>query len=451
MLIEILNGITPFEAFEGLRGLHSPFFLTYGPVGNRYSAMSADPRITIEAVHGTTTVEGGDFTEGVFKDPFEAASRILRLFKDREKGPLPFSVGGVGYFAYDLKDLIEPGRFHTHCSLHIPECVFGFYDPVFIYRHRDGMGFLMSSDDDRARLDEFKNLILGSRGKLKESHVPKSPGFSSNMTKEEYIGAILKAKEYISAGDIYQINLSQRLKIPYGGDPFALYMELVKNSPAPYTFFLDYRGFKIISHSPERLLKVKDCVLETSPIKGTRPRGNTPDEDAAMIEELKESIKERAEHVMIVDLERNDLGRVSEPGTVEVDGFESIETFPALHHMVSTVRGRLRPGISAPEALRAIFPGGSVTGAPKIRAMEIIEELEPTSRGLYTGAVGWLDHTGNMDMAMAIRTAIYKDGFIYLNVGGGIVADSVPEDEYMETLLKAKDFFDVLGISIPGD
>jgi anthranilate/para-aminobenzoate synthase component I len=205
---------------------------------------------------------------------------------------------------------------------------------------------------------------------------------------------------------------------------------------------MDCGAFKIISNSPERLLKVEDGIVETQPIKGTRPRGSTDEEDRRFMEELKNSTKERAEHVMVVDLERNDLGRVSIPGSIEVRDFEKIETYPVLHHMVSTVRGRLKPGMDGPMALRASFPGGSVTGAPKIRAMEIIDELEPNLRGIYTGGVGFIDFNGSMDISMAIRTALYKDGRLHLNVGGGIVADSVPEDEYEETILKARDFLE---------
>jgi para-aminobenzoate synthetase component 1 len=205
---------------------------------------------------------------------------------------------------------------------------------------------------------------------------------------------------------------------------------------------MDMGDFQIISNSPERLLKTEGTSAETSPIKGTRPRGRTPEEDKRFIWALKNSAKERAEHVMIVDLERSDLGAVSAPGSVNVTEFEAVKTFPGLHHMVSTISSTLES--SSLECLRAIFPGGSVTGAPKIRAMEIIDELENAPRGLYTGGLGWVDFSGDMDMTMAIRTAVYKDGALYLSVGSGIVADSKPEEEYDETILKAKDFFDAI-------
>lgn len=450
MLMEFLNGLEPYSAFAQLRDLTWPFMFTYGPMDNRHTAMSAEPEITITTINNSTLVEGGDLAKRVFADPFEAISKILPLYMRRERGPLPFSAGGVGYFSYDLKGLIEPGRFAKKSGLELPDALFGFYDPVFIYRHKDGMGFLISSSEDKAKLEEFKSRLLASRGAGRPAGRAGACHLSSNMTKEEYIKAVQKAKEYISAGDIYQINLSQRLKLHFHGDPLAYYMELATKHPAPYSYFLDYKGFQVICNSPERLLKVKDRTIETSPIKGTRPRGATPEDDAALMEELKKSVKENAEHVMIVDLERNDLGKVSEAGSVEVAAFAGIETFPALHHMVSTVKGSLKRGVTGAEALRAIFPGGSVTGAPKVRAMEIIDELEPDCRSIYTGGIGWVDFSSNMDISMAIRTAVFKDGHMYLHVGGGIVADSVPEDEYNETILKAKDFLDAAGIT-PGE
>ncbi|MBI5560729.1 MAG: anthranilate synthase component I family protein [Deltaproteobacteria bacterium] len=272
------------------------------------------------------------------------------------------------------------------------------------------------------------------------------PSIESTLTKEDYIKTVKKALGYIASGDIYQINLSQRLKIGCAQDPFAVFFPLFKKDPAPFGSFMDFGRFQIISNSPERLLRVESGVAEVEPIKGTRPRGKTPEEDKVNLEQLRQSPKERAEHLMIVDLERNDLGRVSVPGTVEVVIFEKIETYPSLHHMVSKVRGRLRPGIDAPAALKACFPGGSVTGAPKIRAIEIIDELEPVRRGIYTGGLGWMDFGGDMDIAMAIRTAVCKDSYLYLNVGGGIVADSDPEEEYAETLIKAEDFLKVLNV-----
>ncbi|MBE9531579.1 MAG: anthranilate synthase component I family protein, partial [Proteobacteria bacterium] len=242
-------------------------------------------------------------------------------------------------------------------------------------------------------------------------------------------------------GDIYQINIAQKFNVPWAGEPFTLFKSVTEESPAPFSTFLDFGGFQIISNSPERLLKIEGNTALTEPIKGTRKRGETEAEDLALIKELKESTKERAEHVMIVDLERNDLGMISLTGSVQVTDFERVLTLPGLHHMVSSVTGQVKEGLGSLKCLERIFPGGSITGAPKFRAMEIIDELEPERRGLYTGALGWMDFSGDLDMSMAIRTAIYKDETIHLSVGSGIVTDSIPKEEYDETILKASAFF----------
>ena len=436
MLIKEITGTGPAEAFIALRGLGMPFLLN----GLKFSYAGAGPLTVVKTENGVTVV---DNMPAEFADPFEALSALLKAY-DIPQGPFPFSSGVVAYFSYDLKGLIEPKASAViKKGLAIPECVAGIYDPVFVFDHEKEKGFLVSATGDGERFEAYLNR-LGAGARLKAAEIGRAAGMRSDFTRDEYISAVARAKEFIAAGDIYQINLSQRLTIDWQGDPFALYLSLVERYPALYCSFLDYGGFQIISNSPENLLRVSGGVAETSPIKGTRSRGKTPEEDRALIEELKASRKEMAEHVMIVDLERNDLGKISVPGSVEVSSFAKIETYPHLHHMVSTVRGRLKKGISAPAALRQIFPGGSITGAPKIRAMEIIDALECHSRSIYTGGIGWFGFDGSADVAMAIRTAVYKDGELNLSVGGGIVADSEPEDEYRETLLKARDFLEVL-------
>ncbi|MDO8426494.1 MAG: aminodeoxychorismate synthase component I [Deltaproteobacteria bacterium] len=451
MVLEAVN-IKPAGAFRGLRGLDLPFVLSGGTARSRYSYVSADPFITVKTEGGSTTIGGEWKGQKEFGDPFSALSRLLPEFSYPEAPPFPFSSGMAGYFSYDLKKLIEPGlkvKGDNKEDLLLPDCLLGFYDPVFVYDHLKGEGYLVSinpgkGDSGKARFERFKKRLSAERPCSYDVSV--ATALTSNFTRADYIASIQKAKEYISAGDIYQINLSQRLKISWEGDPFALFLKLMEARPAPFSSFFDCGSFQIISNSPERLLKIENGYAETEPIKGTRPRGVTPEQDCLYRHELKMNIKEKAEHVMIVDLERNDLGRISVTGTVEVLGFEEVTTYPTLHHMASVVKGRLRPEVTPPAALRSIFPGGSVTGAPKIRAMEIIDELERVRRGVYTGGIGWIDSKGNADIAMAIRTAVYKDGSVYLHVGGGIVADSIPQDEYEETILKAKDFLDVLGM-----
>ncbi len=445
MLIEEINNTGPVEAFTRLRRMGGAFMLAWE---DGYTYVSAGPVLTVRTTQAKTTLEAPGARPREFADPFAAVSAALGSSRGADISPFPFSSGFAGYFGYGLGRLIEPlkgARREIGGALPVPECVAGLYDPVFVHSRRESRSWLCSRSGDRERLDVFASALSGAGTQTARAVAP-SGGFKLNVTKQEYLSAVESAKEYIEAGDIYQINLSQRMEIPYGADPFPLYLNLLKARRAPFCSFFDFGSFQVVSNSPERLLKVEGGVAQTCPIKGTRPRGRDADEDERLVSELKGSAKERAEHVMIVDLERNDLGRICRPGSVEVTSFETIQTYATLHHMVSTVSGRLLPGVDAPSALKAIFPGGSITGAPKIRAMEVIEELEAVPRGVYTGSIGWIDLDGKMDMSLAIRTAVCVDGAVYLNVGGGIVADSKPEEEYEETLLKARDFLDVMGL-----
>ncbi|MEE9615172.1 MAG: aminodeoxychorismate synthase component I [Thermodesulfobacteriota bacterium] len=472
--MESIKGVSPEEAFRAIRGRRNPFIVSGGPLkgrkgegggkGKRFSFVSAEPFSVLTSEAGGTFVDGAGKGGEMEKDFLSALSELLKRYRPDKKSlfHFPFNGGAVGYFSYDLKDFIEgrPGGTSrkpasAEATDGVPLAYLGFYDPVFVYDHSEAEGYLVSAETPgiaglRERFEEFKEVLASPPSP--PSPALAGPGekgektLSSNFMKEEYIAAVKKAKEYISAGDIYQINLSQKLSVPFSGDPFELYLALSRHGAGRFASYMEFDGFQIVSNSPERLLKIADGLIETQPIKGTRPRGATPEEDRALVEELKNSPKERAEHVMVVDLERSDLGKVSVAGTVEVSEFEALETYPHLHHMVSTVTGRLRPGVGPAEALKAVFPGGSITGTPKIRAMEIIDEIEPAPRGIYTGAMGWMDTGGGMDLSMAIRTALCKDGTLHLSVGGGIVADSDPEAEYEETLLKAKDFLKVLGL-----
>lgn len=432
MRIEPIQGVTPEAAFLALKKLGRPFlFSGSGATGRRYSYAGAGPLSTL----------GMDKS-----DQFESLSRALAESKT-VKGPFPFISGAVAYFSYDLKGLIEPGvAFKKKNGPTIPLFMAGLYDPVFVYDHHERKAYLASRSAGPERIAAFMKLLEGAPA-FKSTAIPIAKSFSSDTSKEEYMSKVIKAKEYIASGDIYQINLSHRLSIEWTGDPFALYMKLLETHPAPLSSYLDFGSSQIISNSPECLLRVEDGIAETCPIKGTRKRGNNSKEDNALIEELRASRKERAEHVMIVDLERSDLGKVCQPGSVEVSSFEEVVTYPHLHHMVSTVKGRLTPSIDSPMALRALFPGGSITGAPKVRAMQIIDEIENSARSIYTGGIGWFDHSGGAEVSVAIRTAVYKDGRLSLRIGGGIVADSVPEDEYDETILKAQDFLRALGVA----
>jgi para-aminobenzoate synthetase component 1 len=268
--------------------------------------------------------------------------------------------------------------------------------------------------------------------------VPGVPGLTSNFDRARYLATVRRAIEYVHAGDCFQVNIAQRLLLPATLSPLELYGRLRERNPAPFAGYLDLGDFVVASASPERFLRVQDGVVETRPIKGTRPRGATPAEDQARRQELLDSAKDRAENVMIVDLLRNDLGRVCAYGSVRVPALCRLETYRTVHHLVSEVRGRLRDGLGPVDLLRAAFPGGSVTGAPKVRAMEIIAELEPTARGAYCGSLGYLGFDGTMDTSILIRTFTVGRGWCQFPVGGGIVADSVPEREYEETWHKAE-------------
>ena len=323
-----------------------------------------------------------------------------------------------GYWGYDLRYAVERLPRLAVDDLRLPDCWVGLYAPgrnsALPRPHRpDGQDPSGPSAGIRT-------------GEIQDSLPPVA-----------YERATRHVLEYIAAGDCYQVNLSRRITAPLAGTPWQLYQRLRQVSPAPYAAFLDCGDHPVLSSSPELFLRVQGREVETRPIKGTRARGGSPEEDAALVAELLSSVKDRAELLMIIDLERNDLGRVCEYGSVHVPRLFGLESYSNVHHLVATVRGRLRPEVGPLECLRAAFPGGSITGAPKIRAMEIIEELEPVRRGIYTGAIGWVDGRGNAEWNIAIRTMVVKEDAVHFSVGGGIVADSEPAAEYAETAAKA--------------
>ncbi len=463
MIIKPTNTL-PIDAFLRLRDMDRPFILSggEGDLKRRYSYVGAGPYKKIE-----TSADGQTFIDGKatdHKDPFIALQEVLKGIKKGACAPFPFAGGGVGYFAYGLKDLLEDkakecqvsngktGSAGDHISKEnlTPLSMVGLYDPIYVYDHQKEEGHIVWSGDDKTEgifkeiTEKLSKTDTFARPKLSIFTGKSRPSYVSNITRQEYMATLGKALAYISKGDIYQINISQRLQLTTKEDPFAIYLALLDSGAGRFASFMNCGDFQIISNTPERLLRVSGSTIETEPIKGTRPRGITQKADLRKIKELRQSIKERAEHLMIVDLERSDIGRVSKPGSVRVSNFQRIESYPTLHQMVSTVEGELRNDISPLTALRACFPGGSITGAPKIRAMEVIDELEDYDRDIYTGGLGWIDTNGDMDIAMAIRTAVYRNEVLTLSVGGGIVADSIPAEEYQETLLKAEDFLNIL-------
>ncbi len=347
----------------------------------------------------------------------------------------PFPVGAaIGYFGYDLKNVVERLPSNAVDDLGLPRCWFGLYDNLLVFDHGARRLFEVG-------LDSAKRGKPRAAGRISSECLPATPHHGelhSNFTRDSYRAAVLRAKQYIAAGDIYQVNLSQRFQCGVHVSAPEVYLALRKSNPAPYGAYLDIGAAQILSTSPECFLNIRDRHVTTRPIKGTRPRGATPADDARIAAELLASPKDNAELVMITDLERNDLGRVCEFGTVRVNELVRVETYATVHHLVSTVEGVLRGDVAHVDCVRACFPGGSITGAPKIRAMEIIDELEPHARGVYTGAIGFLGFNGLTHLNIAIRTVVHQSGRLTFHSGGGIVSDSEPDAEYDETLVKAR-------------
>jgi para-aminobenzoate synthetase component 1 len=373
---------------------------------------------------------------------------------------LPFPLGGCfGFWGYDLKNFVEPRLpRRAENDLELPDCCVGFHDSLVAFDHRLDKTWIVSTglrpdgsrDASQARrgLEWWQNRIEKEDEKDRTNSLfSLTPGpIESNLSREEFIAKVETAQSYIRAGDIYQVNLAHRLNIALDADSWELYRRLADVSPAPFSAWLDCGDIQIASSSPELFLKLSGAHIQTRPIKGTRPRSADPDEDARLSYELQSSEKERAELVMITDLMRNDLGRVCEYGSVQAPDLLRLERYAQVQHLVSTVEGRLRPDVTHFSAFSSCFPGGSITGAPKIRAMEIIDELEPITRGPYTGCIGYLGFNRESQLNIAIRTAVIAQGRAWFHAGAGIVADSDPAAEYDETLAKAAGFLATLNL-----
>lgn len=460
----------PVEVARRFLDLPMPLLLESAmrePRHGRWSFLTADPFAVVVARGSSVEIRRGDAVERPAAGPFEALRGLLaRLAFDRAPGGPPFQGGIAGYFGYELNGVLERIPPAPLDDLALPDLCVGCYDWVLAWDHRVGAAWLVSSglpqDPGAARArraEERAALVLerlagGARARgsgaggapavAPRYPVPGLPGVHSTSSRDGYLAAVERVREYIRAGDIFQANLSQRLEAPCGAPPFDLYLALRARNPAPFAAYLDLGDAAVVSASPERFLRVIDGEVETRPIKGTAPRGATPAADRALARRLRASRKDRAENVMIVDLLRNDLSIVCEDDSVRVPELCVLEAHPTVHHLVSTVMGRLRAGLGPVDLLRAAFPGGSITGAPKIRAMQIIAELEPVWRGVYTGAIGYLGGDGAMDTSIAIRTFVVKDGRACFAVGGGVVVDSDPESEYAETLAKARGLAEAL-------
>lgn len=426
----------------------------------RYSFVGGDPFLVFSSWGNRCNIRyAKGFNVYAKEDPFTCLEELIADYSGSSMHKLPMVGGGaVGYLAYDMGRCLEKLPRHAPDDLGLPECMMAFYDRGIVVDHLERETYIFSTGlpfkDPAAQLDHRDRRFRELRRKINKIHgrrVPrivgiKGSGLHSNFSREEYLVMVEKALDYIGCGEIYQVNLSQRFEARLESAPWALYRQLRLINPAPFASFLSFPEVKIVSSSPERFLKLDGLDLEMRPIKGTRPRGSTAEEDRALSRELLQSEKDRAELAMIVDLERNDLSRVCRVGTVKVPALAALEEYATVYHLVATVTGKLPEGKGIIEVLKGSFPGGSITGAPKIRSMEIIEELEPVRRGIYTGSIGYIDFAGKSDLNIVIRTFIIKGNRAYFQVGGGIVADSSPEAEYRETLDKARALLAALGI-----
>jgi para-aminobenzoate synthetase component 1 len=444
----------------------------------RFSYLAADPWLVLRSKGAALEWHSREGVERSAGDPFAALQTALaRNALDAVPGLPAFQGGAAGYLAYDLCHHLERLPSPGFDDLDLPDLCLGLYDWTIAWDHVEGRTWLFStglpqgggrrSERAEARARMVRERLAGAPTPPEAPRRPSAsfvatgppthalggmPGVSSTFSRAGYLRAVERTREYIWAGDIFQANLSQRLEAAVDDHPFTLYTRLRRRNPAPFAAYFDFGPAVVVSASPERFLCLSGERVETRPIKGTSSRGWTPRHDSALGEALFESEKDRAENVMIVDLLRNDLSKVCRDHTVEVPELCRIERYATVHHLVSTVVGRLRPGLGPVDLLRATWPGGSITGAPKVRAMEIIAELEPTWRSVYTGSVGYFSFGGAADTNIAIRTFIVKGGRGYFQVGGGIVADSDPEREYEETLDKARGMVAALeGVRGPAD
>ncbi len=414
---------------------------------DRFDILVADPFVTLQTRGATTEIErNGGATIESQRSPLE----LLRAeLGDVTPGPagLPFTGGAVGYFGYDLGRRLERIPSIAAADITMPDLAMGLYDWAVVVDHAARRTWLAGNGRDARTFASWDKLAA----RLSAEPPPDPPPFrvleapQSNLGRDAYAAAFRAVQEHIRAGDCYQVNLTQRFSARAEGDAWHAYVRLRELNPAPFAAYLDLPDGKIVSSSPERFLRLRDGHVETKPIKGTRPRSRDPMRDRALAEELRTSAKDRAENVMIVDLLRNDLGKCCVPGSVRASKLFEIESFASVHQLVSTVEGELAPGKHALDLVAACFPGGSITGAPKVAAMKIIEELEPQRRSVYCGSIGYIGFDGNMDTNIAIRTLVQQGERVYTWAGGGVVADSNVDAEYQESLDKAAAMLAVMG------
>ena len=422
----------------------------------RYSLIGLSSKRVIKIIENEINIfEAGELIENfTSEDPLDFIDELQRSYTLVEDPDLPpFNGGLVGYFSYDCVRYIEKKLAHSSPpdTLGTPDALFMISEEVAVFDNLKNKVHLIVLVDDKDQLDDAKDRLDELEEKLNQpisSENFKKPeksisesDFISGFGEQEFKNSVEKAKSYIEEGDIMQVVCSQRMSLPFNADPVALYRSIRQLNPSPYMYYLNLEDFHIVGSSPEILARLEDSKVTVRPIAGTRRRGKDDQDDLAMEEDMVNDPKEIAEHLMLIDLGRNDVGRIAKPGTVEVTEKFGIERYSHVMHMVSNVEAQLKDELTAIDLFRATFPAGTVSGAPKIRAMEIIDEFEPVKRGIYGGAIGYLSWQGNMDMAIAIRTAVIKDEVLYIQAGGGWVADSIPELEWKESLNKGRAIF----------
>ena len=460
----LADAITPVMAYQRL-ARPSGFapaghaFLLESVVGGeriaRYSFVAADPEATFTAIRDKITIAtmDGEKREIISHDPLTELSKMLEPYKQVHLPELPpFTGGVVGYAGYDMVRYYEDFGEGPQDDRQLPDMSFGLYRTMVLFDHVSktikvvsnahvdgdpGVAYSQACESIERTISRLQEGPSRAVGEIDLGPLPQIP-FESNFSRSEFEDAVRGCKEYIRAGDIFQVVLSQRLSVTTSADVFDIYRALRVVNPSPFMFLFNTPDLTLVGSSPEILCRVENDIVTNRPLAGTRPRGKTPEQDQALADELLADEKERAEHIMLVDLARNDVGRVAEPNSIQLSDLMKIERYSHVMHIVSDVQGKLAEGMTAFDALRAALPVGTVSGAPKIRAMEIIDEFEPTRRGPYAGAIGYVDFSGNMDTCIALRTMVISGGKVYIQAGAGIVADSVPEKEYEETINKAK-------------
>lgn len=450
LIEEVSTELDAFSIYSIFKEEKESVFLDSGMDRKRlgkYSFIGLNPFITFKSKNNICVINEEEY-EG---NTFEELKNITKKYKFKNNTGLPFIGGGIGYFSYDLGRNIEKLPEVAVEDVDIPDCYFNFYDNVIVIDHVNNKVYVIALgilQEHEKSINSIKERIYKGKKIEYSKGVGDKFEFESNFTKEEYIKTIDKVRQYIENGDIYITNLTQRFTCITEKEPYEIYKTLRSINPAPFAAFMKCDGFSIVSSSPERFLQIKDGIVETRPIKGTRPRGKDKHEDIKNRQELLNSEKDKSELLMIVDLERNDLSRVCKSNSVKVTELFELEEYSTVYHLVATVKGEIRDEYTSIDCIKACFPGGSITGAPKIRSMEIIDELEKVRRNIYTGCIGYIGFDDNVDLNIVIRTILIKNNKAYIGVGGGITWESDPKEEYEETLDKARALFKSLESAI---